>query len=168
EDVIICEATDTLESAVRTMKDRGCGCVPVVDDRSRVVGLVTDRDAVMCALSQGNRLRDLRVAQACTRNVICCEAEDTLERAEMVMRVNQVRCLPVVADRRVLVGVISLTDLARHVEFLVGESGTGLSPRRIAILLAETSGVRREPLPPRREPGRESSSQPIIEPFFHG
>ncbi|MBK5257699.1 MAG: CBS domain-containing protein, partial [Vicinamibacteria bacterium] len=46
EDVIICEATDTLESAVRTMKDRGCGCVPVVDDRSRVVGLVTDRDAV--------------------------------------------------------------------------------------------------------------------------
>jgi CBS domain-containing protein len=168
EDVASCDAGATLESVVRIMKDWGCGCVPVVDHEGRVRGLVTDRDAVMCALNHKKSLSELQVAQACTRDIICCEAEDTLERAEMLMRVNQVRRLPVVGERRVLIGVISLTDLARHVELLASESGTGLSPRHIAIVLAETSGVRRLPSSPHQERDQGGRPHPIIEPFFHG
>ena len=88
-------------------------------------------------------LRDLHVADACSRGVICCDAEDALERAEVLMRVNRVRRLPVMSPARKLVGIISLTDLARFVEFSVGSEWTGLSPRHIAVVLAETSGVRR-------------------------
>lgn len=168
EDVVSCQAGDRLEVAVRIMKERGCGCVPVVDEKGRVVGLVTDRDAVLCALAAGKSLDELQVGDASTREVICCEAEDTLHRAESLMRTNHVRRLPVVGEHRTLTGVVSLTDLARHVELQASESGTGLSPRHIAIVLAETSGVRNLPSTSQHERERGGGAHPIVEPFFHG
>jgi CBS domain-containing protein len=168
EDVIACRADDPLDSAVRAMRDRGCGCIPVLDAASRVVGLVTMRDAVMCALREMKPLFELRVSEACVRNVVCCDSDDTLDHAETLMRVNQVRRQPVQGQGRVLVGVVSLTDLARHLELFEGAGGTGLSPRHIAVLLAETSGAH---LPtPTLESGRkrEHGLHPIVEPIFHG
>ena len=105
EEVIACRADDPLDSAVRAMRDRGCGCIPVLDASKRVVGLVTMRDAVMCALREMKPLFDLRVSEACTRGVVCCDSDDTLDRAETLMRVNQVRRLPVVDAEGVLVGL---------------------------------------------------------------
>ena len=168
DEVITSRADDSLESAVQIMRERGCGCVPVVDAANRVVGLVTDRDAVMCALRERKSLVDLRVSEACTHGVVCCDASDTLERAEVLMRVNHVRRLPVLGHDRVLVGVLSLTDLARHLELSEAEGCTGLSPRHIAVLLAETSGVRQTPVTLEHTRNRENGPHPIIEPIFHG
>jgi CBS domain-containing protein len=168
DEVISSRADDSLESAVQIMRDHGCGCVPVVDGRNKVVGLVTDRDAVMCALGQKKALAELRVSDACTRVVVCCDVEDTLERAEVLMRVNHVRRLPVLGPDRILVGLMSLTDLARHLELSEAEGCTGLSPRHIAVLLAETSGVRQPPVTLEHARNRENGPHPIIEPIFHG
>lgn len=166
EDVLTCGVNDSLQVAARIMRERGCGCVPVVDAQTRVEGLLTDRDALMSALRLQKGLAELAVGEACSRNVICCLAEDTLERAELLMRVNHVRRLPVVSPEQTLVGVISLTDLARHVEFSDMDDRTGLSPRHIAVVLAETSGVRRPPEDQRRNP--EAAPHPVVERFFHG
>jgi CBS-domain-containing membrane protein len=168
EEVVSCRPDDPLETAVRIMRDHRCGCVPVVDERMHVVGLVTDRDAVMCALEALLSLRDLRVGDACSRDVICCQAEDTLERAEVLMRVNHVRRLPVTGPDRELMGILSLTDLARFVEFSAGSEWTGLSPRHIAVVLAETSGRRRGSASPAEAGTGEKMPQPIVERFFHG
>jgi CBS domain-containing protein len=162
DEVESCRMDDCLEKAAGIMKERGCGCVPVTDEAGHVVGLLTDRDALMCALRLGRGLADLPVSEACSRTVICCQAEDTLERAEMLMRVNHVRRLPVVEPGRVLSGVVSLTDLARHIELSAVDGGSGLSPRHIALVLAETSGVRRSPAP------EENGPHTNVEPFFHG
>ena len=168
DEVITSRADDSLESAVQIMRERGCGCVPVVDAANKVVGLVTDRDAVMCALREKKPLGDLRVLDACTHGVVCCDASDTLERAEVLMRVNHVRRLPVLGPDRVLVGVMSLTDLARHLELSEAEGCTGLSPRHIAVLLAETSGVRQPAVSLEHTRNRDNGPHPIIEPIFHG
>jgi CBS domain-containing protein len=168
DDVATCGADDTLSTAVQIMRERGCGCVPVVDQEGRVVGLVTDRDAVMSALHRRKSLDDIKVSEACSRDVVCCEAEDAIERAEVLMRVNRVRRLPVVGPNHVLVGVLSLTDLARHVELSQSEGWTGLSPRHVVLVLAATSGVTRPLLPEERRPRAEQAAHPIIERIFHG
>ena len=168
DEVLTCRPDDPLEAAVQIMKERGCGCVPVVDADNRVVGLVTDRDAVLCALRERKPLSGLRVAEASTHGVISCDAEDTLERAEVLMRVNHVRRLPVVGRDRALVGVMSLTDLARHLELSETEGCTGLSPRHIAVLLAETSGVPKPVPTADHKRSRDTGPHPIIEPIFHG
>jgi CBS domain-containing protein len=168
DEVRTCGPDAPLEAAVQIMREQGCGCVPVVDAANRVVGLVTDRDAVMCALREKKALFDLKVREACTRAVVACEVHDTLEHAETVMRVNHVRRLPVLGPNRELTGLLSLTDLARHLELSEAEGCTGLSPRHIAVLLAETSGVRQPPATLEHARARETGPHPIIEPIFHG
>lgn len=167
EDPAACGLADTLEMAVQIMRDRGCGSVPIVDARKRVVGLVTDRDAVMCALRHGRGLAELRVEEAASRDVVSCDVDDSLERVEMLMRVNHVRRLPVIGPGRELVGVISLTDLARHIEVSPVE-GSGLSPRQIAVVLAETSGVRRLLSTAEHRRNATGGPHPIVERIFHG
>ena len=168
DEVETCGVQDSLEAAVRLMSDRGCGCVPVIDEGERVLGLLTDRDAVMCALRLGKSLSQIQVGEACSRGVITCEADDTLGRAELLMRVNRVRRLPVLGRDRTLVGVISLTDLARYVEVSTVYGLSGLSPIHIALILAETSGTQR--LIPAGAPrgSHETGPHPIVESFFHG
>ena len=49
-DVARCREGDSLLDAVRLMSERDCGCVPVVAEDGRVVGIVTDRDACVAEL----------------------------------------------------------------------------------------------------------------------
>lgn len=167
DEVLTCRLDDSLDRAVAIMRDRTCGCVPVVDSHGRIEGLLTDRDALLAALGSGLSLADVPVGQACTRPAICCEPADSLERAETLMRVNHVRRLPVLDDERRVVGILSLTDLARNIEFSPVAGCSGLSPRQIAVVLAETSGVRKLS-PPDDTRAREDAPRPIVEPFFHG
>jgi CBS domain-containing protein len=98
------------------MWDHDCGCLPVSsgDGVERVVGVITDRDICMSALFQNKPLRELRVADAMAKHVQVCRPGDSLADAEMAMREARIRRLPVVDTDDVLVGIISLADLAQE------------------------------------------------------
>jgi len=51
-----CTPRDTAEQAARAMRDTGCGCTPVVEDKEsrRVVGVVTEGD-VCCGVAADDR-----------------------------------------------------------------------------------------------------------------
>jgi acetoin utilization protein AcuB len=44
DDVQSCRAGDSLQLAAKLMWDGDFGCVPVVDEERRVIGIITDRD----------------------------------------------------------------------------------------------------------------------------
>jgi CBS-domain-containing membrane protein len=137
-----CRLSDTLQDAAQMMREHRCGAIPIVDDASKIAGIVTDRDLLMAALVQGRALHETSIESAGTRAVVCCQPTDALEWAEELMRANRVRRLPVVDAARRVVGVLSLTDLARHVEVAAARPGSSLSPRQIALVLLATSGER--------------------------
>jgi CBS-domain-containing membrane protein len=70
----------------------------------------------MCALFQGEPLRDLRVADAMARQLVACHPGDALAQAETAMRKAQIRRMPVVDEENALVGIVSLADLAREAD----------------------------------------------------
>jgi len=111
-DVKTCGPQDSLNKAARIMWDEPCGAVPVVNDQSRLLGFLTDRDVCMAAYTQGKPLEDLRVETAMARNVVTCGAEDDLGSAAQVMRQNRTRRLPVINRDGTLVGLLALDDLA--------------------------------------------------------
>ena len=133
-----CRAGDTLERAARLMWETDCGVIPVVDDESRVVGMVTDRDVCMAAYTQGKPLWQIPVSTACSSKVYACKLNDSLQTAENLMRVAQVRRLPVVDEDGQLWGLVSLGDLAQHVH-RGGGNPDGLSYASIALTLAAIS-----------------------------
>lgn len=104
--------TDRLHHAARLMRGRGCGCLAVVDDESKVVGVLTDRDVCMAALDAGRPLSEIDVRSAMSPRVFHCRVDETIAEAERVMGLHQVRRLPVLDADGSLQGILSLDDIA--------------------------------------------------------
>ncbi len=116
--VKVCRRDDSLNAAAQLMWENDCGCVPVISTNGdgAVVGMLTDRDVCIAAYTQGKPLWQIPVTTAMAHKVIACAPDDELERAEALMRENQVRRLPVIDNKGVLQGIISLNDIAREAE----------------------------------------------------
>ena len=111
--VATCRASDSLNRAAQLMWEHRCGCLPVMDDDDRVVGVLTDRDVCMAAYTQGRRLDDIAATVAMSRPARTCLPTTALEYAEDLMMAHGIRRLVVVdADGR-LCGLLSLDDIAR-------------------------------------------------------
>jgi CBS-domain-containing membrane protein len=136
-DVRVCRAQDSLNEAARMMWEGDCGCVPVVDEQKRVIGVVTDRDVCMCAYIQGGSLASLSVGAAMSHGVHVCRPTDSLAGAASTMQDHQIRRLPVVDDENRIIGVLSVADVARETE---RQKGNGrrrdLSPESFTQVLA--------------------------------
>jgi len=113
-----CQACHTLSEAAQMMRDHDCGCLPVTarDGSQRVVGMITDRDICMAADLHGKPLRDIRVGDVMKEEVRACNPGDALREAEAIMGEAGVRRLPVVDEADQLLGLLSLSDLAREAE----------------------------------------------------
>jgi CBS-domain-containing membrane protein len=105
---------DSLKRAAELMQRHACGCVPVVDEREHVVGVLTDRDVCLAALRSDQPISNLRCQGVMSQPAHICRTEDTTVEAERLMGLHRVRRLPVVDAEGRLAGVISLDDLARE------------------------------------------------------
>jgi CBS domain-containing protein len=115
-----CRATEHLGIAARTMLDEDCGCLPVIDTRGRLVGILTDRDICLTVAARHKTPWDIAVKDAMTRKVFTCSSEDPIDRALVVMKEHRVRRLPVVDDEGQLKGLLSIDDLIRNTGYAKG------------------------------------------------
>ncbi|HEX7237072.1 MAG TPA: CBS domain-containing protein [Gammaproteobacteria bacterium] len=116
-DVHRCLADDTLDQAASRLWEHDCGSLPVCagggDGETRVIGMLTDRDICMAALFQGKPLRELKVADAMSRDIRIAKVDDRPEDVELMMRERKIRRIPVTDESGRLVGIVSLADFAR-------------------------------------------------------
>lgn len=141
-DVEICAPDDNLAAAASRMWDADIGCLPVLSADGRVVGMVTDRDICMAALTRGQSLREVPVSVAMAKEILFCSPEATLVEAEKIMRSGQVRRLPVIDSDGSLAGIVSLNDLARLAGREMGRQNRDLSAQEVAATLAAISAPR--------------------------
>jgi len=113
--VRVCTVDDTLNNAARLMWENDCGCVPVVasDGNGAVVGMISDRDICIAAYTQGKRLNDIPVGVAMAHSVLSCKPLDDVALAEAMMREARIHRIPVVDENGAVLGIVSLTDIAR-------------------------------------------------------
>jgi len=112
-DVQTCRAHESLNAAAQKMWEADIGALPVLDDKERAVGMLTDRDICMAAYTRGLPLWQIFAAQAMSSSIVTCRPTDTIDDAEELMRGNAIRRLAVVDEGRRVVGVVSMNDLAR-------------------------------------------------------
>jgi CBS domain-containing protein len=112
--VYSCHPDDTLASAAGVMWEHDVGCLPVVGGSGELVGVITDRDICMAAYRRGARLDDLDVASVMSKAPHACTPDQSLAEAEEVMRLDRIRRTPVVDEQGRLLGLLSLSDLARE------------------------------------------------------
>lgn len=105
---------ERLDRAVQRMHERDCGALPVVDPEYRVLAMVTDRDACLAAWRADAKLSTLSVRDAMSKTLVSCRPDATIEEAERLMGLHQVRRLPVVDAQGRLEGLLPLDDVARE------------------------------------------------------
>jgi CBS domain-containing protein len=134
---------ETLERAAQLMWEHDCGSLPVVNRDGHVVAMLTDRDICMCAYTKGVRLSEIQVATAMSHRIYRVRPEDSVEEIERLMWATQIRRVPVTDERGMLLGILSLNDIARHVRELSGGGTHGWSTESeaggVAMTLAAIS-----------------------------
>ena len=104
-------AAATLEYAAKLMKDHNVGFLPVVDGEY-VVGVITDRDIVLRAVSERLRPEMTRVGQVMTPGAIVCYSDQDIAEASLIMEKHLVHRLVVLDRNEKLRGIVSLSDVA--------------------------------------------------------
>jgi CBS domain-containing protein len=134
------EPEDTLNCAVKLMRDHAIGCIPIVGADGKLAGVLTDRDISLAAYEFGEALWKLRIADAMHANVYTCKAGDSIETAARIMRAHRVRRLPVVDAVNKPIGMISLDDLAAASRVPVIDPTPGLTADELGDIYDATSG----------------------------
>jgi CBS domain-containing protein len=119
--VQIMKPQDTLQSAAKKMKTQDLGCI-FVSEKDRLVGIVTDRDIILRALTKESNLKTLKLKDVMTKKVLYCFEGDSLKSAAENMAKNQIRRLPVLNKTKKLVGVLSIGNIAQHSETDAGKA----------------------------------------------
>ncbi len=95
----------------KTMRDLDIGAIPV-GENDRLIGMVTDRDIACRGCTDGKDLSALTARDVMSKGILYCNESEDLEDAMRIMEQKQVRRLPVINDRKRMVGMLSLGDVA--------------------------------------------------------
>lgn len=118
-EVAVISAHASVEEAARLMRDHHVGSVVVVDsiEEGKIypIGLVTDRDIVVEIVAEGIDLKKLSVKDIMTPNPVTAKHTSSLQDLIARMKEAKVRRLPIVDDRKHLVGFVSFDDLLEKV-----------------------------------------------------
>lgn len=101
--LVTVKANDGLTSARAEMQVGTIRHLPVVDDRNRLVGVISDRDILA---AHGAK----RVVDIMTRDVITIRPDASAVDAATVMLDNKISSVLVVDDDGTLVGMVTQTD----------------------------------------------------------
>jgi CBS domain-containing protein len=101
----------TVEEAAKIMFDNRIGSVMVVDNESKLVGIMTERDLIF-AVAEGKTCAKLPVWEIMAENPITASPQDLVTDALKKMREARIRHLPVVGEDGKPVGMVSMRDIA--------------------------------------------------------
>ena len=99
----------TVRVACQRMRERYVGSVVVTDERDRLLGIFTERDAICRVLAESRDADRTTLAQVMTTEVVTVPPQATALDALRLMQDGGFRHVPVVAAGRVA-GIVSYTD----------------------------------------------------------
>ena len=139
---------DTLETAMKAMRDRGIRHLPVVDG-NKLTGLLSLSDVRRAMPSQVSTLDvheatylfdRVKVKDALPEHqkLVTVKSDDFIEEAALLMRSYKIGSLPVVDDSGALVGIVTESDIFDAFVELLGVRSSG---SRLALEMADKPGT---------------------------
>ena len=134
-----CEPTTSVAALANIMKAEDIGAIPI-GENDRLIGMVTDRDLAIRAVSQGGNLSKKTAKDVMSEGIIFCRENENIEDAIHLMEDKQVRRLPVINDKKRMVGILSLGDISHAVaQSLSGELVKAVSAHHESVIALEAS-----------------------------
>lgn len=116
KEVRFCSPDTNLAEATEMLWTDGCGTLPVVDAKSNVVGMITDRDICIALGTRDATAAATKVNKVSLPKLFSCEPEDDIHKALETMAAQRVRRLPVIDSKGILRGILSIDDVVLHAQ----------------------------------------------------
>jgi CBS domain-containing protein len=108
--VVTLDLHQRVVEAAKAMQEHRVGCLVVVDEGEKMVGILSERDILKWVASASPTSFRQRVEDIMTRNVLYVSPRTPLCDARQLMQQNNIRHLPIVDNGRP-VGVLSIRDV---------------------------------------------------------
>lgn len=113
----------SIRDAAHAMRDEAAGCLVVVGEDGRAVGVLTDRDLALRVVGRSCDPADLRVRDAMSTDLVTVEKDEDPERVIHRMKARGVRRVPVVEDGKPI-ALIALDDILQVLARELHDLGT--------------------------------------------
>lgn len=128
-DVHTLQETSTVREALDVMRKHRIRHIPILNDENTLVGIITDRDlkeAIPSTFTPGEHknIYESTIDAIMTRNPIVGHPMDFVEESALLFYENQIGCLPVVSNQK-LIGIVTETDLLYNYIELTGANQPG-------------------------------------------
>ena len=105
------EPGTTVKALAQRMREHDIGAIPI-GENDRLVGMVTDRDIVVRGVSEEADCSSLTARDVMTKDVVYCRDLEEVEDAVRIMEQKEIRRLPVLDEKKRMVGMLSLGDVS--------------------------------------------------------
>jgi CBS domain-containing protein len=95
----------------KKMKELDVGSLPV-GENDRLIGMVTDRDITCRAVANGHDIGKLTARDVMSKGIFYCRDSEELDDALRIMETRKIRRLPVIDEKKRMVGMLSLGDVS--------------------------------------------------------
>jgi len=109
--VITINEESPVKEAADFMNQFEIGSIIVVK-KGEIKGIITERDLLKHIVAEGKNAKRVRAKDIMSKPLVSITSETELEKAALLMFQRKIKKLPVVDQKR-LVGIVTLTDIAR-------------------------------------------------------
>ncbi len=112
---VCCTPEMSLKDAARLMRQFNCGALPVVESLYHLapVGIITDRDIVCRAVSEGRNPVFFEVESYMTRGCVTVTPQTSIEECRELLEKRRIRRVPVLDATGQCCGIVAVADFAR-------------------------------------------------------
>jgi CBS domain-containing protein len=107
--VITASPKMTVKETIKTLHKKHIGCVVVVDDNKKCIGIFTERDSIRLVAKDVPLNQPLN--NVMSKNVVTIQEDSSINEARRIIQAHKTRHLPVVNQKGRLVGLLSVRDL---------------------------------------------------------
>ncbi|MBW2265849.1 MAG: CBS domain-containing protein [Deltaproteobacteria bacterium] len=150
-DVITVTEDMSMMKASILMKEKRIRSLPVVDEKGKLIGIVTDTDLRDASPSKATTLdvyelnyllSSMKIKDLMTKEPAYVKPDETVEFAAILMVENKISSLPVINNKNALIGIVTQTDIFKVLLNITGVYTGGI---QFAFSLEDRAGSIKEP-----------------------
>jgi CBS domain-containing protein len=138
KEIVMIDDDKTALEAARTMTEKGISSIFVVKDGTPV-GIVSERDFVKKICLKERNVAEVKIGEIMSKILTVASPETPIEVAVQRMINHKIRRLPI-SDNGKIVGIITVTDLAKHLRTTLLLEGTLRDTESIDSVIATMDG----------------------------
>ncbi|MGA9319337.1 MAG: CBS domain-containing protein [Nitrososphaeraceae archaeon] len=140
---ITSESGNTARDVAEVMVKKGISSVIVIDKKTKPIGIITEKDLVRRVCLKSMSASRFAVEEIMSSPLITIMAYDSVDTASRIMTHNQIKHLVVLEEDNRICGLLSVTDITKHLaEILLNDYNRYRSLRSLIDMTTTSSAAR--------------------------